>query len=425
LEENPFGYIKDQKVFRKGFQSNPDREIGVVKLDDQTSFEYFVKRFSIIEEKVRDIQQQIKESKNKGSFLVKLVHIKDNLPNFDAIGDFTELLKRLEKSECHLRELIDLNRLKNLETKRSLILELEEQLQSTEFKATSVKVREIQNRWIQTGEVDAREKNNLDSRYQEIVSEFYWKRDQNNLDRQKIFDEIEARYESFVTDAAKLLKANQPVKTFEKFNELRKEWKSLGRLPSVKYNQYLNEFKRLNDRAYKDFDRDRKHQRKKNKKLQKEGLEKRRVILAEARKLLNQPLETAYSKSRELLDDWKSIRKGSSNEHSTLSVDFFSICNRISELNFLENLFIRKNKGYQDLGEKEQLNIRIKLLKELIRRDKNDLKKFYENKGTIRSGTGAFDLLIVSKINQQENMISLKESILLELTELSRGNSDI
>jgi hypothetical protein len=99
LEEHPFVTISGVKIIRKGFLDVPDREIGEVRESAESSMQYFENRFSIIEQKVESLEKNIEESENKGSFLMKLIHLKEYIAKFDGIGDFERLYRRLEEKE--------------------------------------------------------------------------------------------------------------------------------------------------------------------------------------------------------------------------------------------------------------------------------------------------------------------------------------
>ncbi len=42
-----YGYVKDSKVFLKGYLGYPDRQIGEVKRTEQEAIDYFKNRFSL------------------------------------------------------------------------------------------------------------------------------------------------------------------------------------------------------------------------------------------------------------------------------------------------------------------------------------------------------------------------------------------
>ena len=121
--QHAFGYIQDGKVFLKGFLGRPDRVIGEVKGDEVSTIRYFDARYTQIEEKVARLKATIDENQNKGSFLMKLIHLKESLYTSDALGDFTVLIDELERQEVFLSEIIQGNRSKNLEIKQALIQE--------------------------------------------------------------------------------------------------------------------------------------------------------------------------------------------------------------------------------------------------------------------------------------------------------------
>ena len=64
-----YGYVKDSKVFLKGYLDFPDRQIGEVKRTEQEAIDYFKNRFNIVLNKVEQLEQEIDEALNKGSYL--------------------------------------------------------------------------------------------------------------------------------------------------------------------------------------------------------------------------------------------------------------------------------------------------------------------------------------------------------------------
>jgi class 3 adenylate cyclase len=141
--QHAFGYIQDGKVFLKGFLGRPDRVIGEVKGDEESTILYFETRFTQLEEKVARLKAAIEENQNKGSFLMKLIHLKESLYESDALGDFASLIAELEVQESFLSEIIQENRSKNLALKRELIIEATALQDSTDWKETTEKFKEL------------------------------------------------------------------------------------------------------------------------------------------------------------------------------------------------------------------------------------------------------------------------------------------
>ena len=80
--ENEYAYIKDGKVFLKGYADMPDRQIGEVKRTDEEAFQYFANRYEIAVKKVTELEKEIDEAQNKGSYLTKLLQLRKGLKEY-------------------------------------------------------------------------------------------------------------------------------------------------------------------------------------------------------------------------------------------------------------------------------------------------------------------------------------------------------
>ena len=103
--ENEYAYIKDSKVFLKGYLDLPERQIGEVKRTDEEAFQYFINRYDIAVKKVEQLEKEIDGATNKGSYLTKLLQLRKRLENFDGIGNFIPLLTKLDIKEEHVKYL--------------------------------------------------------------------------------------------------------------------------------------------------------------------------------------------------------------------------------------------------------------------------------------------------------------------------------
>ncbi|HAI77155.1 MAG TPA: DUF349 domain-containing protein, partial [Microscillaceae bacterium] len=100
-KQHEFGYVQDGKVFLKGFLSYPDRQIGVVKESEEASIKYFENRFNIAKQKVENLRNLVEDNQNKGSYLMKLIHMRKYLADFDGLGDYKALFDQLDQIEEH------------------------------------------------------------------------------------------------------------------------------------------------------------------------------------------------------------------------------------------------------------------------------------------------------------------------------------
>jgi hypothetical protein len=85
---SPYGYAEDGKVYLNGYLNLPTRAIGVVKDSEQASIQYFIKRFELAQQKVDELAKSVQTTTNRGSYLMKLIHLREYLSAFDGLGDF-------------------------------------------------------------------------------------------------------------------------------------------------------------------------------------------------------------------------------------------------------------------------------------------------------------------------------------------------
>ena len=251
MVSNEFGYVKGDKVYRKGFLDYPDREIGEVKdNDEETSFQYFVNRFSLIEKKVNDLEDSIQEAENKGSYLMKLLHLKEMLGEFDAIGDYMPLLERLEKHEGTLSELIQTNRERNLEIKKGLITEAEILNEKSDFDDGVEDFKELKQRWIRTGAVVKEQEEEIESKFQDILDDYFTRRKEYKEERKALITQQIEFYKELIQGAKDLLNRREEVELPE-LQELQSKWKDGPQINPRRYAMMVSKFKKITGRVYK------------------------------------------------------------------------------------------------------------------------------------------------------------------------------
>ena len=123
----PFGFIQNGKIYLSGQSGLPDREIGIVKNDDEeASVAYFVDKYSVFQQKMDELEKQVSISEIMGSFLMKLLHLKKLTRTHNGLGDYMVINKRLEELEKVVRAEILENQERNTAIKRDLLDDLNE-----------------------------------------------------------------------------------------------------------------------------------------------------------------------------------------------------------------------------------------------------------------------------------------------------------
>ena len=86
--------------------------------------------------------------------------------------------------------------------------------------------------------------------------------------------------------------------------------------------------------------------------------------------------------------------------------------NVIWDRDFIENLANKKHRGFDHKSNDEKKVILRKLLIELIRRDKEDLKQYEENSLKFAGHDQNANRMLERKLGQQKNKILVKEKLL-------------
>jgi hypothetical protein len=412
--EHPYGYIKDDKVFLKGFLGTEDRAIGEVKEDAVSTISYFEARFEQIKEKVEKLKNDIQENQNKGSFLMKLIHLRDSLFKSDALGDFIPLIEELNQQEQFLNEIIQANRAKNLEVKHALILEAETMRNDTDWKNTTEFYKELKLRWIKTGPVEKELHEDLEQRFNEPIQNFFENRRHFYEGLALQAEENIKTYEALVVQAREAHDLPDAKMAFEISKRIQKEWKEAGKVPAEKRQPLWDEFSRLNNRIFSRYKRTLNpgpsmHPR--------EILRKIEEMVEELKKLAHQPNSYAITtRAKAIQEEWKKLPMQKPKEANLPARSYQFFMDIIFEKAFLEKLAQGK---YEDFGSKsiqEQNQIKSSILKDLLHRDKSELETMENNSGNFRVQTADFDMMMRKKLSSLKRKVDVKNYILKQLS---------
>lgn len=412
--EHPYGYIKDNKVFLKGFLNQADRVIGEVKEDEASTLKYFENRFATIEEKVENLKKDIEENQNKGSFLMKLIHLKDSLMHYDALGNFIPLIEELSNLEIYLEEIIQKNRERNLEIKRGLILEAEALQDNTDWRETTEEYKNLKLRWIKTGPVEKVLEDEIERDFNQAIDLFF--------DNRKLFFEemaVQAEenikiYEDLVRQAREAYNNPDYKKAFEISKKIQKEWKISGKVPAEKRQPLWDDFSKLNNRIFSRFKREMQSQPSLN---PVEVISKMESFVEEMKKLASMDTTPmTVSQARKLQNEWKPLIQTRPRDATLITRNFIYYSEIVFEKSFLNKLAITKNPDLRDLSEAEQSKIKAAILKDLIHRDESELKIVKENAENFKSNEPDFEIMIRRKISAHRRKIDVKNFILKQLS---------
>jgi hypothetical protein len=406
-----YGYVADGKVFLKGYLHYPDRQIGEVKRTEQEALDYFKNRFVIAQNKVAQLEQEIEEAQNKGSYLTKLVQLRKKLTTFDAIGDFIPLLDRLDAQELVLTDLIKNNQLKNLEIKRALIAEAEAIADSNDWKPVADALQEIKLKWIKTGPVDKVLDEEVEGTFSGLLDSFFQRRREFFNEQNKIIQERLDQYDLLIRQAFRLLRHPNIDEAYKEVRNLNNAWKVVGEVPIKKSGKLYKQFKKATTAVF-------------NKYNESKGIvivprldprvEAQLKMTEEAERLSKQTdIFAAAERAKVLLNAWKEIKVPFKLQDKGIQERFRSACDKIFELSYLGRVLTRKYPAFEMKSEAEQLRTKIREMEYLVRREKSDLQIALQDADGL-DPENPEDKQILNKINTQKRKIAMKELILRE-----------
>jgi len=394
--EVPYGSIEENKIILNPWKDHPSRVIGEVREEGEVvAVEYFVNRFKELEEKIAELEKTIEETDNKGSYLQKVLHLKGSLPTHDALGDYAGLDDRLSVQQKSLEEIIAKNRIRNTEIKHTLIGELREAVKELNWKECQEAIQDIKGRWIKVGNAVAEEQQTLD--------DTFWGEVQNFFDRKKAFFEDRRRIEKQNEDDYwSLIKESQHIwrfegqQRFQKVKDLQERWRDVGNIPGYKYKNLLVKFQRnLKQSSRPGIRPDDQLKQIQNELLQIQQGNKEfdRHRADEIRKAL------FAIKPRDPKTDQRKR-------------DCLDLLQLLSEMDFVQNLCQKRFADYHEKNVLEQNALHVKVLKELVARDEEELRTYEDNAGNFSSQDGDAGHMVNRKLAQQRNKIKVKQRLI-------------
>ena len=395
-EEKKFGYCKQDAIFQCGWGQHPDREIGKVKENNPAaSILYFEERFNDKKIKVSELTQKVTETINKGSFLMKFIHLRDTLHQHDGIGNYQELYDHIVGVISSIEEIIEGNREKNTEIKQALIKEINEAVELVNWKDATEKVLEIKEKWIKTGSAKQEIQKEIEPAFWETIKSFYERKQAFYEDKKRLSQFYETKYKEIVTEAQQL-KEDSKGKIADKIVLLKERWKANGPVPTEVYTQLLKEFNRAIKPSI-DF--------KIHTKLPE--------LLIQLEMLNNKKSNIAAQEIQQLQNILRNIRPINPEERK-IKEQCNSLVSLINERAFLNSICVKKYRNFMEKSEVEQNQLKSQIIRELIARDTNELKLIELNQENFNVTNPKVHEMMEKKLHFQKQKIAVKQKLLLE-----------
>ena len=174
---------------------------------------------------------------------MKLVHLKEQLPDHDGLGDYPTLLETIDKYISLVNDIIQKNRERNTEIKSALLLEAGELDDIVNWKEATEKAHDLKTRWIKTGSAEEEKNDELEESFWGKISHFFDRKKQFYEDKLKLADHRKRKYEELVAEAERLVDMHGKER-FDKVKELKERWKENGGIPAEQYQPLHDAFQK-------------------------------------------------------------------------------------------------------------------------------------------------------------------------------------
>ncbi len=406
-----YGYVKDDKVFLKGYLEYPDRQIGEVKRTEQEAIDYFKNRFTIAQNKVAQLEQEIEEAQNKGSYLTKLVQLRKKLIGFDAIGNFIPLLERLDQTEHELNLLIHTNQEKNLEIKRALIEDAKAAAAIPDWNEATDAIQEIKSKWIRTGPVDRLYQEEIDSTFQEILDNYFQRRRDFFAEQNRVIEERINECERIIKMTKQLSWSDDLDGSYIKAREIRNLWNNVGEIPAKKFFKLTKSYKHFLKLFYDKYNNAKGIQPKVR--VDPRILEQQKLLVRAEELLKEKDVLAAAEQTKALLSQWREIKIPFKLADKELSERFRTVCDRIFELSYLYRVIGRKYPAFDMKSREEQLLTLIREMEWLVKRERSDLEFAIEQMDSQAVTLTPDELKATQgRVNIQKRKVNMKDIIL-------------
>ncbi|HHP7240404.1 MAG TPA: DUF349 domain-containing protein [Cyclobacteriaceae bacterium] len=420
-EKIPYGYIKDGQIYLSATQRFQARLIGEVKDENtQASVEYFINRFKKLSDKINDLEELINNTENKGSFLMKLLHLKNSLYTYEALGDYEPLFIRLEDLQDYLEDIISKNRIRNTEIKQSLLAELEEIAKTViNWNEATEKVLDVKGRWIKTGNAEKEHQEQLEYKFNELLTSFFDRKRSFVEDKKRLINNRVKEYYGIIN---KLKEINRSRNLFSHYNEVKKlqeEWNQLGQIPNMKLRPLLQQFKYQTTQYFRNYKR---QSGSYNSEDPHKNLELKYKLIEEVENIEKNNDRVDERDIKELQNKWKAVGRIPKENYKDINDKFFLLTTKLYEKNYLEKTVRARDKNYDEKNNREKIRIKLNVIKELLNRDEKELQSYRENSENFNVSSGDFDKMLRQKLNLQKRKVIVKRQIMRDLkSSLNQG----
>lgn len=416
---NQHHIIKDGKIFLLPTLGQDEREIGEVKNSEEETVQYFEKRFAVLNEKIEALKEKIEAAENKGSFLMKLLHMKESLLTYNGLGDFEDLQTTLTALEESLQGKINNNRERNITVKKDIIARLKPFIESDNWTEDFDKVKEIQAQWNKTGKAAEHEEVELTAEFKTEIEKFFKKPvEQLSAIEKELVSTRTQEYEFIIEDANKLL-VGKLKDNLRAFKELQSKWKELKEIPSHIYEPLIVKYKELGDRYFTALKaRTNNGTRQSRPQPRIDVTAEWERIASESEKLfLAEDMNLAIRQTKKLQYELKELKKAARKKGFRGENKVRDAFEYVFEKQYIEYRVKSKTENFSALSQESQQKELIKTVSYLIQKNEEEIKQIELNKEKMvfNETNTDFARMFDSRLSSHLRKLKAKQRYLSEL----------
>jgi hypothetical protein len=403
--ENEYGFINDGNVYLKAFLDFEKREIGKVLLTDDKAIEYFENRFSLLTSKVDQLEKGMDESRNKGSFLMKIIHLKRSLETFNALGDFSLLFSKLDILQDSLREDVDQNRVRNLTLKKELFEKSQILLARRTYDEDEDEIKEIHQGWLRIGRVTEDEEEVLETEFKNLVDEFFQEKRTSKVREEQLVSERLDRFAELLEEGKRLFYLRKYSENKNAFMKVQQEWKRVGSVPRDKFFKISRDFQKLGNSFFDKLNEEVKYMKERTT-TELSGLEIKRAINERSRAVYELPSDEGFSLVKMLQDEWKDSGFVPKKMDPSMFNEFYSNCEYAYEFRYFTGVCNKK------LGENSSNLQKANIMEDMITEIKKEIAVFEEDVEKYRNRRDDESKKFASNLMVKRRKLEAKQMIL-------------
>lgn len=312
-------------------------------------------------ETVARIKQQFYSIHNEQLYLARQQFIAEGndpetfVPQPDPYEEeFKQLIAQVKERRAEIRQKIEAEQLRNLETKQAIIAELRQMGEDTDnVNRHYPRAKELQTQFKETGEVPQQNATEIWKAFQEAVEHFYDQWKVNKELRDYDFKKNLSEKQLLVDQANQLKDEPDPVTAFKRLQELHDKWRETGPVDKEHRETIWAEFKDASaeiNKRYQAYFEERKQREQQN--------EDAKTALCEKIEAIDPSTLTSYSAwnkaTKDIIqaqEDWKKLGFASRKSNNALFARFRQTC---------DNFFAAKAAFFAETKDEMSRNLQAK-----------------------------------------------------------------